>query len=155
MQNLRQWGTMVLPEGKHKGKTFLETVECGYQYSMWIVKHKNLTSDWTKSFQEFVKACTGSECQGQTSSQDVRRRERCGAGADCHPIGHEVGGKDEPELARQRLPCFRGSSPQLPTSLRCRQHRPDQFNRVSVDIVRKISQSRGCSKYRSGYSKRS
>lgn len=111
VQNLRQWGNMVLPEGKHKGKTFLETVECGYQYSMWIVKHKNLTSDWTKSFQEFVKACTGSECQGQISSQDVRRLERCGAGADCHPIGHEVGGKDEPELARQRLPCFRGSSP--------------------------------------------
>ena len=58
VENLRQWGNMKLPEGKHKGKTFLETVENDYQYSTWMVNHKTLSSDWAKSFQEFVKAWT-------------------------------------------------------------------------------------------------
>eukprot|EP00435_Cladocopium_sp_Y103_P008404 s3655_g2.t1 len=51
-----QEGNMKLPEGKNKGCTFLETVEKDYKYAQWMVNHKNLTSDWAKSFQEFVKA---------------------------------------------------------------------------------------------------
>ena len=56
VQNLRQWGQMVLPEGKHKGKSFQETVEQDYQYAQWIDKHRTLASDWAKSFQGFVRA---------------------------------------------------------------------------------------------------
>lgn len=56
IHSLRQWGQMKLPEGKHKGKSFLETVEKDYQYAQWIDKNKSLTSDWARSFQGFVRA---------------------------------------------------------------------------------------------------
>ena len=51
IQSLRQWGCM---RRKHRGKTFLETVDC--QYAMCMLRHPQLSSDWAKSFQEFVKA---------------------------------------------------------------------------------------------------
>ena len=67
--SLRQWGCMTLNEGKHKGKTFLETVEGDYQYAMWMMRHRQLSSDWARSFQEFVKAWNKvqQEAQGPTS----------------------------------------------------------------------------------------
>ena len=45
IQNLR-----LLPEGRHKNSTFMETVEKDYKYAQWIIQHKNLTSDlaWNK-----------------------------------------------------------------------------------------------------------
>ena len=47
---------MRLNEGKHKGETFLETVEGDYPYAMWMLRHPQLSSDWAKSFRKFVKA---------------------------------------------------------------------------------------------------
>ena len=56
VHSLRQWGSMVLGEGKHRHKTFLEVVTEDRDYANWMKKHPKLSSEWATSFQGFVKA---------------------------------------------------------------------------------------------------
>ena len=58
VQNLRQWGQMVMAEGKYKGSTFMDVINKDREYSNWMKKHQRLSSDcdWAVSFQNFVKA---------------------------------------------------------------------------------------------------
>ena len=56
VQNLRQWGQMVMAEGKYKGTLFMDVINKDREYSNWMKKHQRLSSDWAVSFQNFVKA---------------------------------------------------------------------------------------------------
>ena len=75
--SLRQWGSMVMPEGKHKTKSFMEVVTQDPEYSRWMVKHPGLRSDWAVSFQNFVKAWNQSQGHGQ--SMQLGARPKMGA----------------------------------------------------------------------------
>ena len=56
IHSLRQWGQMVMGEGKHKGQSFMDVISKDREYSNWMKKHQRLSSDWALSFQNFVKA---------------------------------------------------------------------------------------------------
>lgn len=56
VNSLREWGQMVFPDGAHKNETFLHVVKTNPKYASYIKNHPKLTSDWAKSFKEFVRA---------------------------------------------------------------------------------------------------
>lgn len=51
---LREWGKLILPSGKHAGKTYLE----GYQDKGYVhqLRNRNAVSTWVVSFQMFCMA---------------------------------------------------------------------------------------------------
>ena len=53
ISTLRQWGQLVIPSGKHAGKTFMEAHEdLGYVHQIW---NRKAVSSWLRSFQMFCR----------------------------------------------------------------------------------------------------
>eukprot|EP00435_Cladocopium_sp_Y103_P036498 s2051_g9.t1 len=95
VHSLRQWGQMVMGEGKHKSLTFLEVIHKDRGYADWMKKHQRLSSDWALSFQNFVKAWD--QTHGQSQSVQVTPKAKALAPSRKEPP-RSVWSEDEEEL---------------------------------------------------------
>ena len=55
-RSLKEWGTQLFPQGKHKAATFSDIFDTDLQYSLLMSRKTTLTSAWAKSFQNYVLA---------------------------------------------------------------------------------------------------
>ena len=73
--SLADWSQIIVPDGKHKGKTFQQVVDCG-SASWYRCRQCSSLSLWGQSLKEYVNAV---ESKDKDRDADMSKDKDCGA----------------------------------------------------------------------------
>ena len=73
--SLREWGSVIIPDGKHRGMTHEEAFNTDLQYSLLMARKTTLTSAWSLSFANYVTARLKTAANQPKTKQPVVKTE--------------------------------------------------------------------------------